>query len=118
MRTESTRLPMKRWRTSSREMPTPKTVLMATEATATCAVSWSACTTSGSASASWMPVIPWAKVFLTRNQVGQTSSMKRYPTTTSRRSHLTTGEPVPTAVLVLATASHPPLHEVEDDDRQ
>src|SRR4051794_22944996 len=99
-------------------MPTPNTVLIRTEITATSAVSLSACTTSGSASASWMPVSPSANVCRTTYAVGHATSMPRYATTRSRSTHFTAGDPVPTAVLLLAMARHPPLEDVERDDRQ
>ena len=71
MSAESARLPGNSQRTSSNDMPTPKTRLITTAESATTAVSFSACVTSGSVSAVLSAVMPSAKVYFTTSETGQ-----------------------------------------------
>src|SRR3954451_23938536 len=90
---------------------------MMTATLATIAVSFSACTTSGSDSATRSPSSPWEKVSRTTRDVGQATSRNRYPTTSSRSPQVR-AELRRWPAAVLATLGHLPLHDVQGDDRE
>ena len=71
------RLPGNSLRTSSRETPTPNTVLMAVATTAAIAVSRNAECMSGSSRIARMASSPVANVFVTTSDTGQATSRNR-----------------------------------------
>jgi hypothetical protein len=73
----SSRLPGNCWRTSSIEIPTPNSVLMTTEKTATYALSWRATTVSGSSRSDWIEAKPSSKVWVTTSDTGHATRKNR-----------------------------------------
>ena len=80
----SRRLPGNSVRTSSSDMLTPNTRLMAVAQRAATAVSCSAATMSGSSNRPRNDVRPSANVLVTTSATGQTTSSARYTTATTR----------------------------------
>ena len=77
MNADRARRPGKVYRTSSSEMPTPKTVLITTAQKATTRVSWKEKITSGWLSASSTGPMPPEKVALATSATGQITRRKR-----------------------------------------
>ena len=72
----SSRRPGNRYRTSRIATPTPNTVLISTEITATKAPSFAAAIRSGSCNASSTGCRPWANVLLVTESTGSATSTR------------------------------------------